>query len=51
MAKWALGMRCARATTRAVEAAFAAGEILRTHMLRPDLALRRPRGHPLAAGS
>ena len=35
MAKWALGMRSARCTDAGVEAAFAAGEILRTHILRP----------------
>ena len=35
MAKWALGMRSVRCTDTSVEAAFAAGEILRTHILRP----------------
>ena len=35
MAKWALGMRSVRCTDASVEGAFAAGEILRTHILRP----------------
>jgi len=34
-AKWALGQRMRQATDRAVEDAFAAGSILRTHVLRP----------------
>jgi|SRR6185312_2540080 len=35
MAKWALGCRLSAATDSLVEAAFNAGEILRTHVLRP----------------
>lgn len=35
MARWALGMRCGDCDEAAVEQAFAAGEILRTHVLRP----------------
>ena len=34
-AKWALGLRMQRATDAAVERAFAAGTILRTHVMRP----------------
>jgi hypothetical protein len=34
-AKWSLGRRAGRATDAAVERAFAAGAILRTHVLRP----------------
>ena len=34
-AKWALGLRVRNATDAAVEQAFAKGEILRTHVLRP----------------
>ncbi|HVZ42061.1 MAG TPA: winged helix DNA-binding domain-containing protein [Candidatus Kapabacteria bacterium] len=34
-AQWALGQRLAGATDAAVDAAFATGEILRTHVLRP----------------
>jgi DNA glycosylase AlkZ-like len=34
-AKWAIGQRMRRATDEAIERAFAAGEILRTHVLRP----------------
>ncbi|HZQ35909.1 MAG TPA: winged helix DNA-binding domain-containing protein [Dehalococcoidia bacterium] len=34
-AKWALGLRLPRATDAAIEAAFGAGAILRTHVLRP----------------
>lgn len=34
-AKWALGMRMVSATDDLIERAFNAGEILRTHMLRP----------------
>jgi hypothetical protein len=34
-AKWSLGQRCAGVDDRAVEEAFAAGRILRTHVLRP----------------
>jgi hypothetical protein len=34
-AKWALGQRMQRATDGAIERAFAAGEILRTHVMRP----------------
>ena len=34
-AKWALGMRLRGATNASLEAAFAAGKILRTHVLRP----------------
>lgn len=34
-AKWALGQRMLDATDEAIERAFAKGEILRTHMLRP----------------
>jgi hypothetical protein len=33
--KWALGLRMAAATDAAVEQAFAAGKILRTHVMRP----------------
>ena len=33
--KWALGLRVQRATDAAVERAFAAGTILRTHVMRP----------------
>ncbi len=35
MAKWAIGLRLRGATDRDVEAALSAGEILRTHLLRP----------------
>jgi hypothetical protein len=35
MAKWAVGVRLAAATHETVEAAINAGEILRTHLLRP----------------
>lgn len=35
MAKWAIGCRLSSATDSLVEAAFNAGEILRTHVLRP----------------
>lgn len=35
LAKWGLGLRLRRATDAAVERAFAAGTILRTHVLRP----------------
>jgi hypothetical protein len=34
-AKWALGLRLQNATDETIEAAFAGGEILRTHVLRP----------------
>lgn len=34
-AKWALGLRMRRATDAAIEQAFAAGRILRTHVMRP----------------
>jgi hypothetical protein len=34
-AKWAIGQRMRRATDEAIERAFAEGEILRTHVLRP----------------
>ena len=34
-ARWALALRMRRATDAAIERAFAAGEILRTHVLRP----------------
>lgn len=34
-AKWALGSRMLAATDQAIEKAFAAGEILRTHVMRP----------------
>jgi hypothetical protein len=34
-AKWALGLRMHAATDQALEKAFAAGEILRTHVMRP----------------
>jgi hypothetical protein len=34
-AKWAIGQRLARATDDSVEAAFSAGLVLRTHVLRP----------------
>ena len=34
-AKWAVGVRYANATDASVEAAFTAGRILRTHLLRP----------------
>ncbi len=34
-AKWALGVRMAAATDNAIEAAFNAGAILRTHVMRP----------------
>jgi hypothetical protein len=34
-AKWALGLRMHAATDQGVEKAFAAGEILRTHVMRP----------------
>lgn len=34
-AKWALGLRAARLTDRDIDAAFDAGEILRTHVMRP----------------
>lgn len=34
-AKWALGLRMRAATDEAIEKAFAAGEILRTHVMRP----------------
>ena len=56
-AKWALGMRLKGATDASVEKAFAAGAILRTHLLRPTwhfvtpadirwlLALTAPRVH------
>ena len=56
-AKWALGLRMRRATDEAVERAFTAGALLRTHVLRPTwhfvapadirwlLALTAPRVH------
>jgi winged helix DNA-binding protein len=34
-AKWALALRMRRTTDRAIERAFTAGEILRTHVMRP----------------
>lgn len=34
-AKWALGLRLSEATDESIDAAFNAGEILRTHVLRP----------------
>src|SRR5262245_24823152 len=34
-AKWALALRMKRATDAAIESAFAAGTILRTHVMRP----------------
>jgi len=34
-AKWALGLRMPAATDEAIEEAFAAGEIVRTHVMRP----------------
>jgi hypothetical protein len=34
-AKWALGLRMPAATDEAIERAFAAGEIVRTHVMRP----------------
>lgn len=34
-AKWALGLRMHAATDQAIEKAFAAGDILRTHVMRP----------------
>jgi len=34
-ARWALGLRMLAATDQAIEKAFAAGEILRTHVMRP----------------
>jgi hypothetical protein len=34
-AKWAVGLRTRHATAAAIEQAFAAGEIVRTHVLRP----------------
>jgi len=34
-AKWALGLRMKNATDEAIEKAFARGEILRTHVMRP----------------
>ncbi len=34
-AKWALGLRMRAATDQVIEKAFAAGEILRTHVMRP----------------
>ena len=59
-AKWALGLRLPAATDAALDAAFAAGTILRTHVLRPTwhfvapadirwlLALTAPRVHAQA---
>lgn len=38
MAKWAVGLRLKKPDIRKVEAALEKGEILRTHVLRPDLA-------------
>jgi len=35
LAKWGLGLRLRRATDASIERAFAAGSILRTHVLRP----------------
>jgi hypothetical protein len=35
MAKWAIGVRLPGSTDRAIEAALDAGEIIRTHLLRP----------------
>ncbi len=57
LAKWALGLRLPDATDAAIEQAFAAGDILRTHVMRPTwhfvapadirwlLALTAPRVH------
>ena len=35
MAKWAIGLRLSQATDNMIEAAFANGDILRTHLMRP----------------
>ena len=35
MAKWAIGLRLPQATDNMIETAFAKGEILRTHLMRP----------------
>jgi hypothetical protein len=35
MAKWAMGLRTSSATVQAVDAAIRAGEVIRTHVLRP----------------
>ncbi|MBI3168714.1 MAG: AlkZ family DNA glycosylase [Chloroflexi bacterium] len=60
-AKWALGQRIKNATDEAIEEAFNAGAILRTHVMRPTwhfvkpedirwmLALTAPRVHALSA--
>ncbi len=48
-AKWAVGRRQRRARDAAVERAFTEGRILRTHVLRSDLALRAAGRHPLVA--
>ena len=42
-AKWALGLRMRDATDEAVERAVEDGEILRTHVMCLDVALRRGR--------
>ena len=61
-AKWALALRMRRTTDGAIEHAFAAGEILRTHVMRPTwhfvapadirwiLALTAPRVRAILAG-
>src|SRR5215831_19468329 len=60
-AKWALGLRLPGSLDGEIEQAFAAGEILRTHVMRPTwhfvapadirwmLALTAPRVHALSA--
>ncbi len=51
-ARWGLGLRMPEgASDNEIERAFDEGKILRTHVMRPDLALRDAGRHPLDAGA
>ena len=49
MAKWAIGIRLRSSSLETVNEALYKGDILRTHVMRPDLAIRGRRGYPLDA--